>query len=75
MEQTNISPELTAFLEALAAMRAIEAVINDPEQPYLHIAVAEAIDRARRARWALWRQMPPLMGQSHDTVTVDDGTY
>ena len=71
MEQTNVSPELAAFLEALAAMREITAVIENPKSEYPHAAVVEATARARRARWGLWKQLPPLVGRSHDTVADD----
>ena len=49
---TTISPELTAFLEELDAMRAITKTRKYPGSES-HIAVAKAIDRARCARLAL----------------------
>ena len=61
----TISPELTAFLEALAAMRAVSAIIENPSMQYPHAAVAEAIDRARLALKEIY---PPWRMITSETV-------
>ena len=62
MEKTNVSPELTAFFEALAAIQEITSVIEYSRSKYPHATRVAPADRANRARWELWRRLPPLIG-------------